>query len=112
MLSARSLSLFQSAAAITAAPEWLSGRVLLCGIAAIVLLVIALFLRGLQKLVMIVFAIVLAVGVFWLIQDATARRSVLPPALATELNGLANRALESPQAKSAWEAILSELPRV
>jgi hypothetical protein len=114
MLVAMSPSILPGfAAAFAALPDWLSGRVLACGIAAVLLLFIALFLRGLQKIVMLVLCVVLAIGAFWLVQDTIARnKNVLPPALAVELDGLANRALESPAAKSAWKAIQTELPRV
>jgi hypothetical protein len=113
MFSAMGLFVSNLAAAFAGGPDWLSGQVLICAIAAVVLLLLALLLRGLQKIVMLLVAIALVAGTGWLIRDALAERGkILPPELALEIEGLANRVLESPAAKSAWAAIESELPRV
>ena len=47
------------------APAWLSTKVLLCGIGAVALFVIALLLRGLQKFLILCAALLLALGAWW-----------------------------------------------
>ncbi len=90
-------------------PEWVSPRVLLCAAAAICLLILSLLLRGVQKIITLLIATALVAGIFWLIQDAWPHaRSVLPAELSTELETLANRALQAPQSKAAWAGIQRE----
>ncbi len=90
-------------------PEWVSQKVVLCGVAAIGLLVLSLLLRGAQKVITLLISAALVVGGGLLIQDAWPRyRGVLPPELSAELESLANRALQAPQSKAAWASIQRE----
>jgi hypothetical protein len=90
-------------------PEWVSQKVILCGAAALGLLVLSLLLRGVQKIITLLIAAALLAGGGWFIQDAWPRyRGVLPAELSEELENLANRALQSPQAKAAWAGIQRE----
>jgi hypothetical protein len=91
------------------APEWLSTRVLACGIVAIGLLILSLMLRGLQKVIGFLVIGVIAVGSYWFVQDhGSGAAAVMPPELAAELEGMAARGLENPEAKAAWDVIQKE----
>ncbi len=90
-------------------PGWVSQKVILCGAAAVGLLVLSLLLRGAQKVITLLIAAALVAGGGWLVQDAWPRyRGVLPPELSAELENLASRALQAPQSKAAWASIQRE----
>jgi hypothetical protein len=90
-------------------PAWFSTRVGVCVFVAVALLVFSFLLRGLQKLATIAAVGALVLGVYWFSQDVFAPRSApLPAALQTELNGLAARTLDSPEAKVAWAELQRE----
>ena len=94
------------------APEWLSTRVLACGVAAIGLAILALLLKGVQKVITLLIALLVVLGGVWFIQDAwVVRAEILPPELAAELNATAEHALENPDAKAAWKAVQAEWAR-
>lgn len=94
------------------APDWLSREVLICGGSAIALLVIALLLKGLQKLVSVALAIALVLGAMWFIRDAWRNKEkFLPASVATELDSIADKTLHSPQAQAAWDSIKSQFSR-
>ena len=92
----------------TGAPDWLSTRVFACGIAAIGLAVLALALKGMQKVITLLMAAALILGAVWFVQDKWKdRQDVLPPDLAVELNALAERTLKSAESRAAWEDLQS-----
>jgi hypothetical protein len=94
------------------APDWLSTRVLVCGIGAIGLAILALVLKGVQKAITLTIALLVVLGGVWFVQDAWAvRAEILPPELAAELNGAAGRALENPDAKAVWKSLQAEWSR-
>ena len=84
----------------------MSDKVLICGAAAIGLFVISLLLRGLLKVISLVLVIVLIAGAFWFLRDTWEHRAELLP---REWTSLAERTLESPKAKAAWQSLQSEL---
>jgi hypothetical protein len=110
------ISLFHSATTLPAwagAPEWLSTRVLICAIVAVALAFLGLVLKGMQKIITLLVAAVLILGIAWFVQDTwTGQRGVVPPELSAELNGLAQQALKNPEAKAAWARIQSEWTRL
>lgn len=88
------------------APDWLTTRVLICGLAAVGLFVLSLLLKGLQKVITLLIAVAIVLGGYWLAQDTwMTREDSLPPYLAQELETLATSALENPDAKAAWSAL-------
>jgi hypothetical protein len=91
------------------APDWLSTRVLACGVAAVALAILSLILKGVQKVITLLIALLVVLRGIWFIQDAwMVREEILPPELAAELNGVAARALETPDARAAWRNIQGE----
>lgn len=98
--------------AAAAAPQpdgwrhWVSDKVLWCGIAAVALLVLSLLLRGMLKVITLAFVVVLAAGAFYFFRDTWAHRSELLP---REWAALAERTLESPKAREAWQSVQTEL---
>ena len=105
--------LAESAKFFAGAPDWLSREVLICGGAAIGLLVISLLLRGLQKLVSIALAIALVLGAVWFIRDAWKNKEkFLSPTVAAELDSLADKTLHSPQAQAAWASVKNQFSRL
>jgi hypothetical protein len=84
-----------------------------CVAIAVALLVFSFLLKGLQKLITFAAVGALILGVYWLSQDVIGQRATpVPPALKTELDGLAARTLESPEAKSAWADLQREWTRL
>ena len=82
---------------------------MLCGAAALALLVISLLLRGLLKLVTLALVAVLAMGAFWFLREAWAHRDgLVPPAWSA----LAESTLDSPAARDAWKHVETELSRL
>ena len=81
-------------------------KVIACGAAALVLLVISLLLRGMLKLISLAVVLVLAIGAFWFLRDAWTHRAQLLP---REWLALADKTLHSQKAQSAWESVQSEL---
>jgi hypothetical protein len=95
------------------APEWLSTRVFACGVAAVGLLILALVMRGLQKVITLLVIGLIALGGYWLVQDQKSPGAkVMPAELAAELERMAARSLESPEAKAAWETVRKEWERL
>lgn len=86
--------------------HWVSDRVLWCGIAAVALLVLSLLLRGMLKLITLAFVLVLAAGAFYFFRDTWEHRSELLP---REWSALAERTLESPKAREAWQSVQTDL---
>ena len=82
---------------------------LACGIAAVVLLVLSLLLRGLLKVITLALVVVLAAGVFWFLRDGLAAHS---DALPHEWTALAERTLDSKKARDAWQTVQSELSKL
>jgi hypothetical protein len=98
---------------LAGAPAWLSREVLICGGAAVALLVISLLLRGLQKVVSVALAIALVLGAVWFIRDAWRHKDkFLSPSVAAQLDTMADKTLSSPQAQAAWESIKSQFSRL
>jgi hypothetical protein len=95
------------------APEWLSTRVLACAAAAVGLAILSLLLKGMQKVITLLMAFAIVLGGVWLVQDAwLAKEQILPPELAAELNGIADRALANPDARAAWVSVQAEWDRL
>jgi hypothetical protein len=95
------------------APEWLSTRVFACGIAAVGLLILALIMRGLQKVITFLVVGLIALGGYWFVQDQRPPGAkVMPAELAAELERMATRGLEHPDAKAAWETVRKEWERL
>ena len=95
------------------APEWLSTRVFACGVAAVALLILALLMRGLQKVITFLVMGLIALGAYWFLQDRRSPESnVMPAELAAELERMAAGGLESPDAKAAWEGMWKEWERL
>ena len=95
------------------APEWLSTRVFACGVAVVGLLILALVMRGLQKVISVLVAGLIALGTYWLVQDqGSPRAKVIPPELAAELERMAEGELKNPDARAAWEAMVREWGRL
>ena len=97
------------AAAASHADGWrdlLTDKVLACGVAAIVLLVLSLLLRGLLKVITLLLVVVLAAGSFWFLRDSWKNRSDLLP---REWLTLVDGTLDSPKARAAWQSVESEL---
>ena len=95
------------------APEWLSTRVLACIVAAVGLAILSLVLKGVQKVITLLIALAVVLGGVWFVQDAwMGGDAILPPELAAELDGIANRALANPDAKAAWESLQAEWERL
>ena len=98
--------------AAAAAPQaegwrhWVSDKVLACGVAAVALLVLSLLLRGLLKVITLVLVLVLAAGAFWFFRDTWKHRAELLP---QEWTALADRTLDSPKAREAWQSVQTEL---
>ncbi len=86
--------------------HWVSDRVLWCGIAAVALLVLSLLLRGMLKVITLALFVVLACGAIYFLRDTWEHRSELLP---REWAALAERTLESPKAREAWQAVQAEL---
>ncbi len=84
----------------------MSDKVLACGVAAVALLVLSLLLRGLLKVITLALVVVLAAGTFWFLRDAWIHRDELLP---REWAALAERTLDSPKARAAWQSVESEL---
>lgn len=94
------------------APEWLTTRVAACAVVVVALAVLSLLLKGLQKVITLLIAATIVLGAVWLAQDAFGTRaSILPAELEAELDGLAARALENPDAEAAWESAQKEWSR-
>ena len=99
-------------AAAAAAPRtegwrhWVSDKVLACGVAAVGLFVLSLLLRGLLKVLSLVLVIVLLAGAFWFLRDTWQHRAELLP---HEWTALAERTLDSPKARDAWQSVQAEL---
>jgi hypothetical protein len=95
------------------APEWLSTRVIACGVAAAGLLILALVMRGLQKVITFLVIGLIALGVYWFVQDQRSPRvQVMPTELAAELERMAAMGLENPDARAAWETVRREWERL
>jgi len=95
------------------APEWLSTRVLACGVGVVVLLILALVMRGLQKVISVLVIGLIALGVYWFTQDKRSPGpKVMPAELAAELQRMAEGGLENPDAKAAWESMVREWGRL
>ena len=86
--------------------HWVSDKVLACGVAAVALFVLSLLLRGLLKVLSLVLVIVLLAGAFWFLRDTWQHRAELLP---REWTALAERTLDSPKARDAWQSVQSEL---
>ena len=86
--------------------HWISDKVLACGVAAVALLVLSLLLRGLLKVITLVLVLVLAAGAFWFFRDTWKHRAELLP---QEWTALADRTLDSPKAREAWQSVQTEL---
>lgn len=86
--------------------HWISDKVLWCVAAALALFVLSLVLRGLLKVITLVLVVILGVGAFFLVRDTWEKRDELLP---REWVALADRTLDSPKAKAAWESVQSEL---
>jgi hypothetical protein len=105
--------LAEASALFPGAPEWLSSKALLCGAAAIGLFVLSLLLRGLQKVVLLLLAVVLIAGAFWFLRDAWRNKDkFLPPAVAARLDALADKTLRSPQALAAWDSAKAQFAKL
>ena len=86
--------------------DLLTNKVIICGVAAVALLLLSLLLRGILKLISIALVLVLAAGMFWFVRDAWSHRSELLP---REWLETADKTLQSPKAKEAWRSVQSEL---
>jgi hypothetical protein len=101
-----------NAAAAASAPQadgwrhWVSDKVLACGAAAIALLVLSLLLRGLLKVLTLALVVVLAAGAFYFFRDTWEHRTELLP---HEWTVLAERTLDSPKARAAWQSVQADL---
>ena len=88
------------------APDWLSGRVLLCGAAAVLLLCLMVLFRSLQKLSALLLLATLVLGGYFLIRDVwMGAPQLLPRELESELDHLAARNLRNVEAVRVWEAM-------
>ena len=95
------------------APEWLSTRVLACIVAAVGLAILSLVLKGVQKVITLLIALAVVLGGVWFVQDTwLGREAILPPELAAELDGIADRVLANPEAKAAWGSVQAEWDRL
>lgn len=95
------------------APEWLSSKVVLCGAAALGLVVFSLLLKGLQKVISLALALALVLGAFWFLRDAwDHKEKFLPPALAAQLDAVADKTLRSPQAQAAWASVQAQFTKL
>lgn len=95
------------------APDWLSREVLICGAAAVLLLVLSLLLRGLQKLISLGLVVAVVLCGCWFLRDAWRNKAkFLPASVATELDTLADKTLHSPQAQAAWNAAKQQFARL
>lgn len=73
------------------------------------LAVLAVILKGLQKVITLLIAIGIVLGGYWLAQDAwTGQPETLPSELGLELDALAARVLENKDAQAAWDAAQKE----
>ena len=86
--------------------HWVSDKVLGCGIAAVALLVLSLLLRGMLKVITLALVVVLVVGGFYFFRDTWEHRAELLP---REWTALAERTLDSPKAREAWQSVQAEL---
>ncbi len=94
-------------------PEWLSTPVIICALAAAALLLFSLLLKGLIKVVSLLAVLALVLCICWFLKDAWQNKEkFLSPALATQLDSIADRTLRSPQAQSAWEAVKEQFSRL
>jgi hypothetical protein len=112
LLALLGVCLANVAAAAPHADGWqhlLTDKVLACGIAAGVLLVVSLLLRGLLKVITLLLVLVLAAGVFWFLRDGLGVRADMLP---QEWTKLAEHTLDSPKARDAWQAVQSELGKL
>lgn len=89
-------------------PGGLPGEVIACALAAGVLGVLSLALRGMARLVSFCLVVVLGIGAFLLAREAWERRAEILPA---GLVAFADRTLEAPSAREAWQAVESEFRR-
>ena len=89
--------------------QLVTDKVLACGIAAVALLVLSLLLRGLLKVITLALVVVLAAGVFWFLRDGLGAHSDVLP---REWTTLADRTLDSPKARDAWQSVQSELAKL
>ena len=95
------------------APEWISTRVLACGVAVVGLVILALVMRGLQKVTTLLVIGLVALGSYWFVQDKGSRGAkVMPAELAAELERMADGGLENPDARAAWEVMRKEWERL
>jgi hypothetical protein len=81
-------------------------KVIVCGAAAVALLVVSLLLRGLLKVLTLTLVVILAVGAFFFVREAWVHRSELLP---REWTALADETLDNAKTRAAWRSILSEL---
>ncbi|MEO6785240.1 MAG: hypothetical protein ABI318_03815, partial [Chthoniobacteraceae bacterium] len=86
--------------------HWFSDKVVVCGVAAVALLVLSLLLRGLLKVITLALVVVLAAGAFWFLRDTWDHRSELLP---REWAALVDSTLDTPKARAAWQSVESEL---
>ena len=86
--------------------HWVSDKVLGCGIAAVALLVLSLLLRGMLKVITLALVVVLVMGGFYFFRDTWEHRAELLP---REWTALAERTLDSPKAREAWQSVQAEL---
>ena len=81
-------------------------RVIVCGVAAVALLVVSLLLRGLLNVLTLALFVILAVGTFFFVRQAWVHRSELLP---REWTALANETLDNAKTRAAWRSIQSEV---
>ncbi len=86
--------------------DLVSEKVMACGVAAVVLLVLSLLLRGLLKVITLALVVVLAAGAFWFLRDAWHHRAELLP---RDWTALAEHTLNSPKARDAWQSLQGEI---
>lgn len=71
--------------------------------------VLAVILKGLQKVITLLIALGIVLGGYWLAQDAwVGHPEAVPSELGLELDALAARVLENKDAQAAWEAAQKE----
>ena len=88
--------------------SWASPRVVLCGAVGVVLLVLALLLRGLQKVIMIAAVLSLLLGGYWWFHERWGAPDVVPRELQAELDRVADRSLKDAEARAAWDTVKRE----
>ena len=87
----------------------MSDKVLVCGVAAVALLILSLLLRGLLKVITLALVAVLAAGAFWFLRDGMRAQSGTLP---QEWTTLAEHTLDSQKARDAWQDVQSDLGKL